>query len=266
MSKTKIEWTDHTWNVVIGCSKVSAGCKNCYAEKMSVRLSGMNNKCSPDYAEILRYADYGKPLGFNGNVKMLPERLEQPLRWKKSSMVFVNSMSDLFHEDVPFEFIDEVFKIIVACPKHTFQILTKRPERMKEYWEWTKQVVEIEYADNIWLGVSVENKLALHRISILESIAVATRFISFEPLLEDLDFLFEVRDRGIDVGKIHWCVIGCESGVRKRDCRSEWVEDLVAVLESFEIPVFVKQLQINGKVVKDMEQFPEHLQIREYPS
>lgn len=262
MSKTKIEWTDHTWNVVIGCAKVSAGCKNCYAEKMSIRLSGMDNKCSPDYVEILRYADYGKPLGFSGNVKLLPERLFQPTKWKKPSMVFVNSMSDLFHEDIPFEFIDEVFRTVAVCPQHTFQILTKRPGQMKKYFEWSEYAKGIEQIDNVWLGVSTENQeTADERIPLLLQTPAAVKWISAEPLLSKIDLELLGRHEYID-----WVVVGCESGAKKRECKIEWVENIVNQCKQAKVPVFVKQLSIDNKVVKDISKFPKHLQIREYPS
>lgn len=177
-NNTSIEWTQQTWNPVVGCTKVSPGCKNCYAETMACRLQRMGTA--------------GYENGFE--LKMLPYRLEEPLRRKKATTYFVNSMSDLFHEDVPFSFIEQVMDVIGQAEWHTFQILTKRAERMAEYFQ-TRAV-----PPNAWLGVSVEDrKYGVPRIEYLRHIAAPIRFLSAEPLLEDLGI--------INLQNIHWVAL-----------------------------------------------------------
>jgi protein gp37 len=204
---SNIEWTDSTWNPIIGCAKVAQGCKHCYAETMSKRLAAMGQK---DYASIL--TPDGK---FNGRAITRPETLAEPLRWKKPRMVFVNSMSDLFHEDAPFEYIAAVFGVMAACPQHTFQVLTKRPERALEFFEWIdtnaldvvmEKANDIMYSvapalqtwimpgdrwplKNVWLGVSIATQAdADKNIPILLKCPAAVRFVSAEPLIEAVDF------------------------------------------------------------------------------
>ncbi len=167
MGKSKIEWTDYRWNPVTGCDKVSEGCRNCYAG----RLAETRLKHLPQYRD-----------GFYGNVQMHPHKLDEPLRWKKPRMVFVNSMSDLFHENIPFHFIDRVMTTIKAAEQHTFQILTKRPERAVDYFNHADELYS--HLDNVWLGVSVENQHAANeRIPELLQTPAAVRFVSAEPLL-----------------------------------------------------------------------------------
>lgn len=216
MSESKIEWTDRTWNPVRGCSLVSAGCENCYAMKQAHRFSGPGGA----YEGLTEMGSNGPR--WNGKIQLLPDVLEQPLRWKKPRKVFVNSMSDLFHPDVPFDFIDKVFAVMALCPQHTFQILTKRPERMREYFTDTDEpgrlpdcreavviamvvkkasafgmdVRKINWDNffnwplpNVWLGVSVEDqKTADERIPILLETPAAVRFVSYEPALGPVDF------------------------------------------------------------------------------
>ena len=180
---SKIEWTEQTWNPVTGCTKISPGCKHCYAEVMAKRLQAMG---TPGYKN-----------GFK--LSLLPERLFQPYKRKKPTMYFVNSMSDLFQEEVPFEFIEKVMRVIEETPLHTYQILTKRSARMREFYE-TRVV-----PDNVWLGVSVEDqKYGKPRIPDLQAIKSKTRFLSIEPLLENLG---KIRLNGI-----HWVIVGGESG------------------------------------------------------
>lgn len=194
-TQSKIEWTEQTWNPVTGCTKVSPGCKHCYAEVMAKRLQAMGT---------LGYED-----GFS-KISLMEDRLSQPLSRKKATMYFVNSMSDLFHEKVPFEFIDRVMETIAQTPQHVYQILTKRAGRMKEYFS-SRPV-----PGNAWLGVSVEDKnYGRPRIAELQTIRAKTRFLSIEPLLEDLG---QIRLKGI-----HWVIVGGESGQKARQMEEDWV-------------------------------------------
>jgi protein gp37 len=193
-TKSNIEWTEQTWNPVTGCRKVSPGCKNCYAESLARRLKAMGAE--------------GYKAGFD-NITLIPERLLQPLRRKKPTIYFVNSMSDLFQDEVPFEFIDKVMDVISDTPQHTYQILTKRAERMKMYFD--SRIVP----DNAWLGVSVEDKkYGKPRIEVLRCIQAKTRFLSVEPLLEDLGLLI--------LDDIDWVIVGGESGPNARPMKEGW--------------------------------------------
>lgn len=210
---SKIEWTEQTWNPVTGCIKVSPGCKHCYAETLAKRLQAMG---TPGYTD-----------GFS-SVSMLPERLSQPLKRKKPTIYFVNSMSDLFQEAVPFSFVDSVFEVISATPRHTYQILTKRAERMREYF-LTREVPE-----NAWLGVSVEDKkYGLPRIPHLQKIQAKTRFLSVEPLLEDLGT--------IDLQNIQWVIVGGESGQKARPMEESWALNVRNQCLEADIKFFFKQ-------------------------
>lgn len=212
-TNSKIEWTEQTWNPVTGCTKVSPGCKYCYAEVMAKRLQAMG---TPGYENGFR------------KVTLLPERLEQPIFRKKSTIYFVNSMSDLFHEDVPFGFIDKVFETIRITPQHAYQILTKRAERMNEYFQ-TRKV-----PDNAWLGVSVEDRAyGLPRIPFLQAIAAKTRFLSVEPLLEDLG-RFSIKG-------IHWVIVGGESGTKARPMEEAWVIKIRDQCQRNGVDFFFKQ-------------------------
>jgi protein gp37 len=249
MSKTKIQWTNETWNVTTGCSKISEGCKNCYAETMHKRLNAMG---------VEKYKEPFNKICFHR------EELKKPSEWKNPRMVFVNSMSDLFHEDVPDRLIKAVIEEMCCYDSpHTFQVLTKRPERMKESLSPFNTI----YIDNIWFGVTTENqKEADHRIPILLRTPAKVRFASVEPMLEKIDLLFDLmphRDNGNP--PIDWVIVGCESGAKRRPCKIEWIEDIVDQCKKANVPVFVKQISINGKVIKDIEQFPKHLQVREFP-
>lgn len=211
MSVTKIEWTDCTWNPTTGCTKISRGCENCYAEKFSFRLQKMGN---PKYKK-----------GFQ--LSLHPETISEPYSWKKRRLVFVNSMSDLFHEDVPFPFIEKVFSTMNDNPTHTFQILTKRSKVLKEYshrLNWTK---------NIWMGVTVEDENQLYRIDDLKSIPAKVKFLSCEPLLSDLGVL--------DLQEINWVIVGGESGVKSRGMDESWVKNIMTQCKSQNVPFFFKQ-------------------------
>ncbi|MGH1472521.1 MAG: DUF5131 family protein [Cellvibrionaceae bacterium] len=212
-TNSKIEWTEQTWNPVTGCTKVSPGCKYCYAEVMSKRLQAMG---APGYEN-----------GFN-KITLMPERLSQPIARRKPTMYFVNSMSDLFHEKVPFDYIDKVFETIEATPQHTYQILTKRASIMREYFE-TRFV-----PNNAWLGVSVEDKTyGKPRIKELQKIKAKTRFLSVEPLLEDLG--------RIPLSRIHWVIVGGESGVKSRPMRESWAISIKNQCEKANVDFFFKQ-------------------------
>lgn len=209
---SRIEWTEQTWNPVVGCTKVSPGCAHCYAEVMAKRLQAMG---TPGYEH-----------GFE--VSLRPERLSQPLTRKKPTVFFVNSMSDLFHDDVPFDFVDQVFEVIRQTPHHTYQILTKRAARLAEYFA-TRTA-----PSNAWLGVSVENvKHGVPRIDLLRGVSAAVRFLSVEPLLEDLGTL--------DLTSIHWVIVGGESGPKARPMQEAWVENIRRQCERDDVAFFFKQ-------------------------
>jgi len=209
---SRIEWTEQTWNPVVGCTKVSAGCKNCYAEVMARRLQAMG---TPGYEN-----------GFA--LRIIPERLNDPLRRKKPTIYFVNSMSDLFHERVPVAYIDQVFAVIAQTPHHSYQILTKRAARMARYFN-SRTV-----PDNVWLGVSVENKRhGVPRIDHLRSVAAKIRFLSVEPLLEDVGEL--------NLDQIHWVIVGGESGSKARPMKPEWADAVRVQCEEQDVAFFFKQ-------------------------
>lgn len=209
--KSKIEWTDKTWNPITGCTKYSAGCVNCYAEMMSRRLNSMR---------IKKYEN-----GFS--LTLHEECLEEPLHWKNSNNVFVCSMSDLFHELVPFEFIDKVMAVIKKTKNNRYQLLTKRAERMKEYFS-ARPIPK-----NVWLGVTVENEKAKYRIDYLRNLKSSIRFLSCEPLLDDLGTL--------DLQNIDWVIVGGESGAKARPMKEEWVLSIKEQADKLGIAFFFKQ-------------------------
>jgi len=211
MKKSKIEWTEQTWNPSVGCDKVSAGCKNCYAETMAIRLKAMRTK--------------GYENGFQ--FTLMPDRLEQPLKIKQPTKFFVNSMSDLFHEKMPFAFLDMIFDVIEQTPQHTYQILTKREKIMAEYF--AGKVLP----KNVWLGVTVEDRDTKQRIDYLRNINAAIRFISMEPLLEDVGKL--------NLENIHWVIVGGESGVRARPMQQDWVLNIRKQCDKQDVAFFFKQ-------------------------
>ena len=243
MNKTKIEWTEETWNPATGCTKVSSGCRNCYAETMANRLQSMQ---APGYEN-----------GFEFSI--IPERLEQPLRKKKPTKYFVNSMSDLFHEKMPVEFLDVIFDIVNGTPQHIYQILTKRENRMAEYFKH-KSIPK-----NVWLGVTVEDKKSgLPRIDKLRTMNASIKFLSIEPLLEDLG---PINFEGID-----WVIVGGESGVKARPMKPEWAINIKQQCERQNVAFFFKQWgtwgadgirrnkKSNGRVLlgKEWNEFPEN--------
>ena len=287
---SKIQWTDESWNPVIGCTKVSAGCKNCYAERMAQRLYWMGMAKPATLPEYMSFEEGWK----DGHIELCEHRLDKPLHWRKPRRIFVCSMSDLFHEKVPFEFIFKILAIIHLCPQHTFLILTKRPDKMGSIFvniepeDIIYQARKIAYGRgvrlmnmaavaawpiyNLHLGVTCENqKTADERIPILLQIPAAVRFVSVEPMLEPIDITKYLLPTFLSVDghcwkpRPVWGIVGCESGPNRRECKTEWVRDFVGQCQAANVPVFVKQLSINGKVEHDIHKFPKDLQVRQYP-
>jgi protein gp37 len=218
-ANSHIEWTEATWNPVTGCTKVSAGCKNCYAERLAGRLHAMGN---------YRYRN-GFQLTLHHDVVDLPRS------WKSGRKVFVNSMSDLFHDRVPLPFIRRVFETMRECPQHVFQVLTKRSGRLRRIAD------QIEWPANVWMGVSVENGAVLSRVDDLRLVPAAIRFLSCEPLIGSL--------AGLDLHDIHWVIVGGESGPGARPMQIEWVREIFRVCRGERVPFFFKQW---GGVRKDL--------------
>ena len=221
---SKIEWTDSTWNPVTGCTKISPGCKYCYAEVIAERYRGVPNH----------------PYEQGFDMRLWPQRLELPLKWRKPRRVFVNSMSDLFHPYVPDEFIDRVFETMCKASNHQFQVLTKRPERMSEYmksWDRNQGPLAEKYP-NIWLGTSIETEKYMERANIVSILSSSVRFLSCEPLLGSLD-LRPVLGR--EHGGINWVIVGGESGPRSRPMKKEWVTEIRNQCRSAKVPFFFKQ-------------------------
>jgi protein gp37 len=211
MKKTKIEWTESTWNPVTGCTKISLGCKNCYAERMAIRLQAMGQ--------------YNYRNGFS--LTCHPHALTLPLEWKKPQMIFVNSMSDLFHEDVPIDFILDVFDVMKKTPHHQYQILTKRAERLaalSELLPWKK---------NIWMGVTVEAAAYKQRIDCLRETGAHVKFLSLEPLLDNIGVL--------DLHEIDWVIAGGESRPGARPIEADWVRNIREQCVEQNVPFFFKQ-------------------------
>lgn len=211
MSYSKIEWTESTWNPTTGCTKISSGCINCYAERMAKRLKAM-----------------GTPKYVNGfEVSLHEDSLSEPYTWKKPKVIFVNSMSDLFHEDIPFSFIEKVFRVMNENPQHIFQVLTKREENLLKYND------KLNWTSNIWMGVTVEDANAKKRIDYLRQTDAAIKFLSCEPLLSNLGKL--------DLSGINWVIVGGESGPKSRPIEEDWVLDIYSQCKSDDIPFFFKQ-------------------------
>lgn len=234
MSQTKIEWTEATWNPTTGCTKISSGCVNCYAEKMAHRLKAMG---------AVKYSN-----GFK--VTLHENCLSEPYNWKKPKVIFVNSMSDLFHERIPYEFIEKVFKVMNQNPQHIFQVLTKRAERLYELNH------QLSWTSNIWMGVSVENIESKKRIDLLRNTNSAIKFLSCEPLISDL--------KTIDLKGINWVIVGGESGPKARPMHEDWVLNIFQQCKDSDIPFFFKQWggvnkKKNGKELKGViyQEMPE---------
>lgn len=215
-AQSSIEWTDATWNPIRGCTKVSAGCKHCYAETLAERFRGVK----------------GHPFEFGFDLQLVPEKLTEPLRWANPKMVFVNSMSDLFHEGVSDAYIESVARVMMAAHWHTYQILTKRAERMRDLLN--DRLSFVRDSPHIWWGVSVENrKHGLPRIELLRSTRVPVRFLSVEPLLESLG--------SFDLSGIGWVIVGGESGAGARPLKAGWVREIQTQCAAAEVPFFFKQ-------------------------
>jgi protein gp37 len=236
--KSAIEWTEATWNPVTGCDKVSPGCAHCYAEAFAERWRGIA----------------GHPYEQGFDLRLWPTRLDQPLRWKRPRMIFVNSMSDLFHEQIPPNFIQEVFRSMEKAHWHTFQILTKRPERVVELAD------RLPWPDNVWMGVSIENRRFISRADLLREVKAAVRFISAEPLLGPLE--------GLDLTEIDWLIAGGESGFRHRPVKPDWIRSLRSNCENEGVAFFFKQWggrtsktggrELDGRTYDDMPSLPRH--------
>lgn len=262
---TGIAWTDRTWNAIRGCSLVSSGCTNCYAMRQAGRFSGPGQP----YEGLVRKTSQGYK--WTGEVRLIEKDLDAPLRWKKPQKIFVNSMSDLFHESVPDTWIDQIMAVMWAAQWHTFQVLTKRDERLQSYmadpvtperiaaaaYELMMQqapakgdilTIEDLRADirlplpNVWLGVSVENISTLSRLNYLCNTPASVRFASFEPLLEDLGNVIPWLDHIKSAGSIDWCIVGGESGPKARPCSTKWIRNIVQHCAVAEVACFVKQL------------------------
>ena len=221
-----------TWNPVTGCTKVSQGCKHCYAERMAHRLEAMGSD---------RYRN-----GFN--VTLHPDLLDVPRQWRQARIVFVNSMSDLFHDEIPLAYIQRVFATMQDCPHHTFQVLTKRSERLAEL------APQLPWPRNVWMGVSVEDARVIHRIADLQSVPAAVRFLSLEPLIGPLEAL--------PLDGIRWVIVGGESGPKARPVRKEWITSIFRQCCAARVPFFFKQWggvrkdltgrELNGRIYNEM--------------
>lgn len=234
MASSKIEWTQETWNPTTGCSKISPGCKNCYAEIMSRRLKAMGQE---KYKDAFR-------------VRTHPDSLNLPYTWKKSKVVFVNSMSDLFHAEVPLSFIRKVFAVMNDNEQHVFQVLTKRADRLLEINS------ELKWTENIWMGVSVEDERVTHRIDLLRNTDARIKFLSLEPLIGPLP--------NLNLHNIDWVIVGGESGSRPRPMDAEWVVDIQKQCAQANVPFFFKQWggrnkKVNGRILngRTYDEMPE---------
>jgi protein gp37 len=209
--RSDIEWTDATWNPVRGCTKISPGCKHCYAETFAERFRGVP----------------GHPFEQGFDLRLIPAALDLPKRWKSGRLIFVNSVSDLFHDDVPLEYIQRVFGVMEECPQHQFQVLTKRAARVAQL------ASQLRWPSNVWMGVSVENQKYTTRIAQLRRVPAHVRFLSVEPLLGPIQDL-QLRD-------IHWVIVGGESGCKSRPLQPEWVRSIRDQCQTAGVPFFFKQ-------------------------
>lgn len=237
---SSIEWTNATWNPTTGCTKISSGCKNCYAEKLSSKLKRWGIKKYKNNFEFTHHES----------------DIEIPLKWKKPKKIFVNSMSDLFHEEAKMDFIERCFMTMISADRHIYQILTKRPHKMAEFSKLFYNLFGFTVPPQIWMGTSIEDNNTLYRIDELRKVKCYTRFISFEPLLEKLD--------KVNLKNIDWAIIGGESGPKYRQVEEEWVWDLIKQCKKQKVKVFFKQWggprpksggrEIRGKI---FDQFPK---------
>lgn len=244
--KTKIQWTDATWNPSVGCDKVSAGCKNCYAETFTERFRGVAGNHFEN--------------GFD--LTLHPDRLDIPRKWKKPRRIFVNSLSDLFHKDIPFEFLQQVFAVMNQCSQHVFQVLTKRHENLLEL------APKLTWTPNIWMGVSVEDAENAKRIDYLRQVPAAVRFISMEPLIGPI-----IVDKPLNLDGIAWVIVGGESGSGARPMNAAWALKIIHECQRQKIPVFMKQTGsvlakewgLDDRKGGEITEWPKEFQIREMP-
>lgn len=222
MADTSIEWTDATWNPVAGCTVLTAGCTNCYAMRMAARLEAMGVE---KYVGLTRKS--GGRAKWTGKLFLDHKSLSMPTTWSKPRKVFVNSMSDLFHSDVPADFIADVWQVMADTPRHTYQILTKRPDRMIEI------VPSLRKLPNVWLGTSVEDERVLHRVDELRRVPAVVRFVSFEPLIGSV--------AAAELTDIHWAIVGGESGPKARYMDSAWVDEIFDICVQYGVAFFFKQ-------------------------
>lgn len=303
--KSAIEWTEASWNPIRGCSRVSEGCRHCYAERQAIRI--------PAYAEAGLIESTSRGPRWTGRVALHLPALDLPLRWRRPRRIFVNSMSDLFHEGVRDEWIAAVFAVMFMAGHHTYQVLTKRPERMRRWLTWlqdqpdkagvlldavvdvSRQVGEWKLGraavgpwpkPHIWLGVSIEDQAtADERIPLLLQTPAAVRWVSYEPALGPVDFSRSGARNvppGVEVGGLDWIVVGGESGPGARDCHQSWIETTIAQGRAASVPIFVKQVgrhfvddvsyvgsqpeyQLRDPKGADPTEWPEDLLVREYP-
>lgn len=248
MADSAIEWTDRVWNPTTGCDRISPGCDNCYALTLAKRLKGMGSA---------KYQNDGDPRtsGPGFGLTVHPDTLDDPLRWRKPSKVFVNSMSDLFHQDVPSDFIARVWRVMSRADHHTYQLLTKRPQRMLA-WVAANNEVTVPTLPNVWLGTSIESDRYAFRADHLRQTPAAVRWLSLEPLLGPLPSL--------DLTGIDWVVVGGESGPRARPMHPDWVRDIRDRCVAAEVPFFFKQWggrtpKANGRELdgRTWDQYPE---------
>lgn len=229
---SSIEWTEATWNPITGCTPISCGCQNCYAMRLAKRLKAMGNKSYTNGFELTLHNDL----------------LTKPLLWKKPKFIFVNSMSDMFHKDVPFDFIQDIFSVMKEANWHVFQILTKRSDNLKNLAH------KLEWPKNVWMGVTIESKDYMYRINDLLDTPAAIKFLSLEPLLSDMP---NMNLKGID-----WVIVGGESGPKSRPMLKEWVIDIKTQCDNYNIPFFFKQWggvqkkkngrKLNGRIYSNM--------------
>lgn len=288
MSKTAIAWTDEVWNCIRGCTEVSPGCAHCYAREQAARIVRMdaarraaNPTCKAGSYDRVVQIRNGKAR-WTDVVEFDEQKLTDPFRWKRPRRVFVNSMSDLFHEDLPDDLIDQVFAVMALADRHTYQILTKRADRMRRYITtpgrheaWSRHIARLagraprnisgvgegwwpEFAGHIWLGVSVEDrKSGVPRIDELRGVPATVRMLSCEPLLEDLGPL--------DLTGIGWLIDGCESGPLARPAKDAWFESLAAQCRDAGVPYFHKQMVVDGRLCTELADFPPSLRSQEFP-
>jgi protein gp37 len=305
MGETSIEWTDKTWNPVRGCSRVSPGCENCYAERTAARFAGAGQP----FEGLVRIGRQGAR--WTGKMRLVSEKLLEPLRWRKPARVFVNSMSDLFHEALADDAIDQVIAVMLLSPQHTFQVLTKRAERMAAHLNDPALYDRVLAAANrirdqrpdlfqvgisnptthpaswIWWGVSVEDQhRADERIPHLLRVPAAVRFLSCEPLLELVDLGLALRTvrNGKNASNVDWVIVGGESGHGARPFRLGWARSIIDQCRAASVPVFVKQMgsrpvgalfdggfdgieriPLRDRKGGDPDEWPEHLNVREFP-